>query len=166
MGFFDDALNAVEGTYKVAQAFTKGYVQATVQDKLETAALIAAAQIATMLAFLTLGWLNDWALWSRVLISLAFSLLAAFNVGKLLFKDIPEALGFLNSWKKTWLDLMGVNLFAIILVENAGLILFWLLLIGSRVLLNWNVDLLEPWAELFGSGPDPGQMESGTSSTQ
>lgn len=154
MGLFDDVLDAVEGTYKLAQDFTREYTRITVEEKMISAALIAAGQIATMLLLLLVGWLSDWPLWSRLLVSSAFFLLVGFNVLKLVFKDVPEAFGFMSSWKKTWLDLMGINLLAIILIENAGLFLFWMILIGSRTLLNWNIDVFDPWAELFGMATD------------
>ena len=149
MSSLKDLVDAASSLFSAAQRGTREYARATVREKLIESSLIAAAQLFLLLAAAALVYLTDSALWSRLLLSTAAIGCIGFNALKLLFHDLPQAFGFMNSWKKLWLDLMGVNLIAIVAVENAGVFLFWLAIALGRSGLSWQVDVLAPWSELL-----------------
>ncbi|MDA8620775.1 hypothetical protein N9L45_00630 [Planctomycetota bacterium] len=148
MSALKDILDAASSLYSALQQGTREYARETVREKMLESALIAATQLLLLLAAAALAWWTDGALWSRLLLSTAAIGCIGFNALKLLFHDLPQVFGFMNSWKKLWLDLMGINLFAIVVVENAGVFLFWFTLALTRSGLNWQVDILDPWLEL------------------
>lgn len=147
MRALNDIIDAASSLYSALQRGTREYARETVREKLLESALIAATQLPLLLAAAALAWWTDGALWSRLLLSTAAIGCIGFNALKLLFHDLPQAVGFMNGWKKLWLDLMGINLFAVVVVENAGAFLFWLTLAFTRSGLNWQVDILDPWIE-------------------
>ena len=149
MSALKDILDAASSLYSIVQRGTREYARETVREKLVESTFIAAAQLLLLLTAAALSWWTGGALWSRLILSTAAIGCIGFNALKLLFHDLPQAIGFMNSWKKLWLDLMGINLIAIVVVENAGVFLFGLTLALTRSGLNWQVDSLDPWIELL-----------------